>query len=40
MLIGSFYGRYVTVDGIPDGWPARVLDAVWPPESPQYPPTR
>ncbi len=37
MLIGSFYGRYVTVDGIPDGWPARVLGAVWPPESPAVP---
>ena len=31
MLIGSFYGRYVTVDGIPDDWPDRVLSAVWPP---------
>jgi AcrR family transcriptional regulator len=30
MLIGSFYGRYVTVDGIPDNWPERVLAAVWP----------
>jgi AcrR family transcriptional regulator len=33
MLIGSFYGRYVTVDGIPDDWPARVLGAVWPREA-------
>ena len=32
MLIGSFYGRYVTVAGIPDDWPQRVLSAVWPPE--------
>ena len=31
MLIGSFYGRYVTLDGIPDDWPDRVLSAVWPP---------
>jgi AcrR family transcriptional regulator len=31
MLIGSFYGRYVTVAGIPDDWPNRVLSAVWPP---------
>jgi AcrR family transcriptional regulator len=31
MLIGSFYGRYVTVAGIPDDWPTRVLSAVWPP---------
>jgi AcrR family transcriptional regulator len=30
MLIGAFYGRYVTVDGIPDDWPERVLAAVWP----------
>jgi AcrR family transcriptional regulator len=31
MLIGSFYGRYVTVAGIPDDWPGRVLDAIWRP---------
>jgi len=31
MLIGSFYARYVTVAGIPDDWPNRVLSAVWPP---------
>jgi len=31
MLIGSFYGRYVTIAGIPDDWPERVLAAVWPP---------
>ncbi|MGA2014759.1 MAG: hypothetical protein ABSH51_30120, partial [Solirubrobacteraceae bacterium] len=30
MLIGSFYGRYVTIAGIPDDWPNRVLGAVWP----------
>jgi hypothetical protein len=30
MLIGSFYGRYVTLAGIPDDWPARVLSAIWP----------
>ncbi|MEV6006076.1 TetR/AcrR family transcriptional regulator [Streptomyces sp. NPDC051976] len=30
MLIGSFYGRYVTLAGIPDDWPHRVLGAVWP----------
>ena len=30
MLIGSFYGRYVTIEGIPDDWPSRVLSAVWP----------
>jgi hypothetical protein len=33
MLIGSFYGRYVTLAGIPDDWPARVLSAVWPPDT-------
>jgi AcrR family transcriptional regulator len=32
MLIGSFYGRYVTLAGIPDNWPDRVLNAVWPPD--------
>ncbi|WP_019926285.1 TetR/AcrR family transcriptional regulator [Nocardia sp. BMG111209] len=31
MLIGSFYGRYVTLAGIPDDWPERVLSTVWPP---------
>jgi AcrR family transcriptional regulator len=30
MLIGSFYGRYVTIAGIPDDWPDRVLNAIWP----------
>jgi AcrR family transcriptional regulator len=30
MLIGSFYGRYVTIAGIPNDWPDRVLTAVWP----------
>ncbi|MBU3064337.1 TetR/AcrR family transcriptional regulator C-terminal ligand-binding domain-containing protein [Nocardia sp. NEAU-G5] len=30
MLIGSFYGRYVTLAGIPDDWPNRVLSAIWP----------
>ena len=33
MLIGSFYGRYVTVAGIPDDWPNRVLSAIWPADS-------
>jgi AcrR family transcriptional regulator len=32
MLVGSFYGRYVTLAGIPDDWPNRVLSAIWPPE--------
>lgn len=30
MLIGSFYGQYVTIAGIPDDWPNRVLSVVWP----------
>jgi hypothetical protein len=30
MLIGSFYARYVTLAGIPDDWPDRVLSALWP----------
>ncbi|MFH8387786.1 TetR/AcrR family transcriptional regulator [Kitasatospora sp. NPDC018058] len=30
MLIGSFYGQYVTIASIPDDWPNRVLSAVWP----------
>jgi AcrR family transcriptional regulator len=33
MLIGSFYGRYVTLAGIPDDWPDRVLSALWPPDA-------
>jgi AcrR family transcriptional regulator len=32
MLIGSFYGRYLTVDGIPGDWPDRVLSTIWPPD--------
>ena len=32
MLIGSFYGQYVTAAGITDDWPSRVLSAVWPAE--------
>ena len=31
MLIGSFYGRYVTLAGVPDDWPTRILAVVWPP---------
>ena len=31
MLIGSFYGRYVTLAGLPGDWPRQVLDVVWPP---------
>jgi hypothetical protein len=33
MLVGSFYGRYVTVAGIPDDWPDRVLSVIWPPDT-------
>ena len=32
MLIGSFYGRYLTIAGIPDDWPDRVLSVIWPPD--------
>jgi len=38
MLIGSFYGRYVTIAGIPDDWPNRVLSAIWPPDTSPAPP--
>jgi AcrR family transcriptional regulator len=30
MLVGSFYGRYLTSAGIPDDWPNRVLSTIWP----------
>jgi AcrR family transcriptional regulator len=40
MLIGSFYARYVTIAGIPDDWPDRVLTAVWPPATSPAPPHR
>lgn len=30
MLIGSFYGQYVTAAGLPDDWSSRVLSVVWP----------
>jgi hypothetical protein len=33
MLVGSFYCRYVTIAGIPDHWPNRVLSAIWPPDT-------
>ncbi len=39
MLIGSFYGRYVTIAGIPDDWPDRVLSAIWPPDAGPVPPS-
>jgi AcrR family transcriptional regulator len=38
MLIGSFYARYVTIAGIPDDWPNRVLSAIWPPAINSAPP--
>jgi Tetracyclin repressor-like, C-terminal domain len=38
MLIGSFYGRYVTIAGIPDDWPERVLSAIWPDDAGAAPP--
>jgi len=34
MLIGSFYGRYLTAAGLPADWADQVLDAVWPPATP------
>lgn len=30
MLIGSFYGRYITMADIPDDWSDRVLSVIWP----------
>jgi AcrR family transcriptional regulator len=39
MLIGSFYGGYLTIAGIPDDWPDSVLSAIWPHDtSPSSPP--
>jgi AcrR family transcriptional regulator len=38
MLIGSFYARYVTIPGIPDDWPNRVLSAIWPSVTTPAPP--
>jgi len=38
MLIGSFYGRYVTIAGIPNDWPNRVLSAIWPHDTSPAPP--
>jgi AcrR family transcriptional regulator len=29
LLVGSFYARHLTGDGIPADWPRRVVDAVW-----------
>src|SRR5690242_8581965 len=39
MLIGSFYARYLTLAGIPEDWPERVLNAIWP-EDPRPAPGR
>jgi AcrR family transcriptional regulator len=30
LLIGSFYARYLTGEGVPEDWPRRVVNAVWP----------
>ena len=38
MLIGSFYGQYVTLAGVPDDWPNRVLSAIWPHDTNPVPP--
>jgi AcrR family transcriptional regulator len=34
MLIGSFYGRYLTAAGLPADWADQVLETVWPPATP------
>jgi hypothetical protein len=33
MLIGSFYARYIGASDLPDDWPQRTLQAVWPDQS-------
>lgn len=30
LLIGSFYARYLTPDGVPTNWAERILDVLWP----------
>jgi AcrR family transcriptional regulator len=30
LLVGSFYARYLTGDGVPRSWPDRVVGVVWP----------
>lgn len=30
LLIGSFYARYLTGEGVPEDWPKRVVATVWP----------
>jgi AcrR family transcriptional regulator len=30
MLIGSFYARYIGASDLPDDWPQRILQEVWP----------
>lgn len=30
LLVGSFYARYLTGDGVPEEWPERAVAAVWP----------
>ena len=34
LLIGSFYGRYLTTAGLPANWADQVLDTLWPPAAP------
>jgi hypothetical protein len=29
LLVGSFYARHLTGEGIPSDWPRRVVDTVW-----------
>jgi hypothetical protein len=33
MLIGSFNARYIGASDLPDDWPQRALQAVWPDQS-------
>jgi AcrR family transcriptional regulator len=40
MLVGSFYGRYLTAAGLPANWADQVLDTVWPPATPTKGPRR
>ena len=40
-LIGSFYARYIGASDLPDDWPQRTLQAIWPdqPFRPRFPTT-
>ena len=30
LLIGSFYARYLASSDLPEDWPERIIDSVWP----------